>query len=372
MPLASLLDFRLKRTWGIFLPWGGRCFKSLARMGEEGLHMGNRGTAKHSKAARPRGDLVFAKPALTVEDLAVQLENRGLGVPDHERAVRYLKHLGHFRLSPYTIPFQRDRVNHLFRENTSFDDLLDLYVFDRSLRLLVMDALERIEVAVRAALTDHMATKYQNPWWYTDRAHFKDLRQHRRLLNEIRGNVETKLEARAEQKGPVDRSALEHYLVTYREPELPPSWLTVEMLTFGQLYHLIGNLKERRDRTAIARSIGLNERVLISWLETYRRVRNVCAHHGRLWNVGLGVYPAIPGDPGISWLKDKNALPEESRQRLYPVLVSLQAVLDTVSPHSSWPQRLHDLLVTRPEMNLRGMGVPADWMKDEFWARHLS
>ena len=65
--------------------------------------MGNRSTAKHGKPLRPRGNPVFTKPAMTVEDLAVQLENRGLDVPDHERGVRYLKHLRYFRLSPYTI-----------------------------------------------------------------------------------------------------------------------------------------------------------------------------------------------------------------------------------------------------------------------------
>ncbi|WP_461169606.1 Abi family protein [Arthrobacter sp. Z1-15] len=314
---------------------------------------------------------------MKVEDLAVQLENRGLVVPDHDRAVRYLRHLGYFRLSPYTIPFQSDRVQHLFREGTVFDDVLNLYVFDRALRLLVIDALERAEVAIRAALTDHMATVYQDPCWYIDPAHFKDLRKHNELLDIVRRQVEERLSRPPEQRGsdrkyPVDRSALEHYLVTYGEPELPPSWLIAEMLTIGQLNNLIRNLKRRSDKTAIAGGIGLNEPVLTSWLQTYVRVRNICAHHGRLWNVGLGVYPMIPGSPRISWLKGENALPLQSRQRLYPVLVSLQAVLDVVSPRSSWAQRLHDLLATRPPENLRGMGVPADWAENEFWARHLS
>lgn len=80
----------------------------------------------------------------------------------------------------------------------------------------------------------------------------------------------------------------------------------------------------------------------------------------------------IPEDPRISWLQGENALPRQSRQRLYPVLVSLQAVLDVVSPRSSWAQRLHDLLATRLPANLKGMGVPADWAENEFWARHLS
>ena len=105
-------------------------------------------------------------------------------------------------------------------------------------------------------------------------------------------------------------------------------------------------------------------------MQTYVRVRNICAHHGRLWNVGLGVYPAIPTSAAISWLQP-GALPERSRKRLYPVLVSLQSVLDTISPHSSWARRLNDLLTTRSQMNLAGMGVPADWTADPFWSRHL-
>lgn len=107
-------------------------------------------------------------------------------------------------------------------------------------------------------------------------------------------------------------------------------------------------------------------------MPTYVRVRNVCAHHGRLWNVGLGVYPAIPTTPSITWLSGSEAMPARSRKRLYPVLVSLQAVLETVSPRSNWANRLHELLSSRPPMNLRGMGIPEGWAEDEFWRRHLS
>ncbi|MGI8307077.1 hypothetical protein [Saccharopolyspora hattusasensis] len=96
-------------------------------------------------------------------------------------------------------------------------------------------------------------------------------------------------------------------------------------------------------------------------------MRNVCAHHGRLWNV----YPAIPSSPVISWLKGSDALPERSRKRLYPVLVSLQSVLDSVSPRSSWVRRLHDLVSVRPRMNRAGMGVLDGWADDAFWSRHL-
>jgi len=318
--------------------------------------------------------LTYDKPPLSLDELVGRLATRGLVIPDPDRARRYLRHIGYYRLSPYTIPFQQGRPDHLLRAGTAFDDVLDLYVFDRALRLLVMDALERVEVAVRAALTDHMSTTYADPHWYIDAAHFRDSSKHAQLLRIVRHTCEERLRGTpdAGEDSLVHRSALEHYLTTYGSPDLPPSWLMVETLTIGQLTSAYRNLGLRANRTAIARSIDLTTPVLESWMQTYVRVRNICAHHGRLWNVGLGVYPAIPSSPSVSWLENDHALPERSRKRLYPVLVSLQAVLDSVSPHSGWARRLHDLLRSRPRPNLDGMGVPEGWADDRFWSRHLA
>lgn len=326
-----------------------------------------------TRSPRPRGSRPYEKPPLSVDQLVDRLANRGLQIPDEDRAARYVRHIGYYRLSPYTIPFQDGEAEHQIRKGTSFDDVLDLYVFDRSLRLLVMDALERVEVAIRAALTDHMSTTYEDSHWYVIAAHFRDPSKHAEFLRIVRKTCEDRLRGTpdAGEDSLVHRSALEHYLTTYGSPELPPSWLMVETLTIGQLTSVYRNLSLRSDRTAVAASVGLTAPVLESWMQTYVRVRNVCAHHGRLWNVGLGVYPAIPTSPAISWLA-AGALPERSRKRLYPVLVSLQSVLDAISPHSSWPRRLQELLITRPRMNLAGMGVPADWAEDPFWSRHLS
>ncbi|WP_328715469.1 Abi family protein [Nocardia salmonicida] len=323
---------------------------------------------------RPRGSLDYDKPPLSPEDLVGRLADRGLGIPEEERARRYLRHIGYYRLSPYTIPFQQGQPDHVFRSGTSFDDVVDLYVFDRALRLLIMDALERVEVAVRAALTDHMSTTYDDSHWYTDARHFDKPPKHAGLLKIVRESCDERLRGTPDAglDALVHRSALEHYLTTYGSPELPPSWLMVEMLTIGQLCSVYKNLRLRSDRTAVATSISLTTTVLESWLQTYVRVRNICAHHGRLWNVGLGVYPAIPTTPTISWLEGAGALPERSRKRLYPVLVSLQSVLDSVSPRSSWARRLRELLSARPQMNLSGMGVPQGWAEDGFWSRHIA
>lgn len=320
---------------------------------------------------RPRGTLVYNKPPLSVVDLVGQLATRGLGIPDQDRAERYLRHIGYYRLSPYTIPFQTPGPGHAFRPGVEFDDILDLYVFDRSLRLLVLDALERVEVAVRAALTDHMANTYSDAHWYVDPTHFKNQNSHKNFLSKIEEASNKQLQGSAERVDPaVPRSALEHYLTTYATPALPPSWLMGETITIGQLCTVYRNLANKADRTAIAASVGLTAPVLESWLLTYVRVRNICAHHGRLWNVGLGVYPAIPKSSSISWVSAPISAP--STQRLYPVLVSLQSVLDTISPYSTWADRLNTLLQPRPQMNLDGAGIPVNWADDPFWSKHIS
>lgn len=330
-------------------------------------------TPRPSRTPRPRGEQTYDKPPLTLDGLVERLSERGLIIPEPERATRYLRHIGYYRLSPYSIPFQQGRPDHEFRPGTGFDDVLDLYVFDRTLRLLVMDALERIEVAVRAALTDHMSTAYADPHWYTDPRHFSNRGKHAGLLKIVRDTCRDRLRGTPDvDHDALDhRSALEHYLTTYSLPELPPSWLMVETLTIGQLAGTYRNLRRRADRTAVATSLGLTTPILQSWMRTYVRVRNICAHHGRLWNVGLGVYPAIPTSPTVSWLSSEDALPDRSRKRLYPVLVSLQSVLDTISPRSGWAARLHRTISPRPRMNLSGMGIPPDWADDDFWRRHL-
>ncbi len=317
--------------------------------------------------------MTYNKPPMTVDALIDQLMERGLSIDDTERARRYLRHIGYYRLSPYLIPFQQRGGSHIIRRGTTLDDVINLYVFDRDLRQIVMDALERVEIAVRASLSDYMSNTYTNPHWYLDVRHFANGDKHAGFLQLVEETCDEQLRSKPDpgQDNLEHRSALEHYLTKYASPELPPSWLMIETLTLGQLRGVYSNLKARHDKTEIAAVVGLTQPVLESWLQTYVRVRNICAHHGRLWNVGLGVYPAIPTSSKVRWLEVEGALPEASQKRLYPVLVSLQSILATVSPHSHWSHRLQRLVDSRPAMNLRGMGIPADWTSDPFWRRHL-
>jgi len=326
-----------------------------------------------SRVPRQRGVGVYDKPPLGHADLVARMQDRGLVIPDVGRAERYVRSIGYYRLSPYMIPFRRAGSDD-FRSGVGFDDVLDLYVFDRKLRLLVLDAVERVEVAVRSALTDHMAQAH-GAFWYADPTHFRDVRRHRDFVTTVHDDCARQLLAKPEQTDGalMHRSALEHYLMTYGTPELPPSWIVMERLTLGQVERLIGNLKRRADRTAIAKSLGINEPLLVSWMRTFVRVRNICAHHGRLWNAVLGVSPALPTSPSVTWLADPTAIAHSParRARLYPVLVALQSLLSTLSPGSSWAQRLKALIDEHPGVPLVAMGMPPGWSDDLFWARRI-
>lgn len=313
----------------------------------------------------------YTKPALAEADLLERWRQRGLHIQNEERATRYLRHLGYYRLSAYVRSFESDQRD-VLRAGTSFDDVLNLYIFDRKLRLHVLDALERVEVAVRAAISDRLS-RAAGPHWYEDPRQFARTGVQQRLLRDIDALVDGQLRRPRERAVGSDTfvSALEHYVTRYGSPSRPPTWVVFEELSLGSIRSIYGALGDKSAQADIAESLGLRAPVLRSWLQSYQRVRNICAHHGRLWNRGLGVYPAIPKSRSIRWLEDDDLFERNAwrRQRLYAVLVSLQTMLHTVAPGSMWAPRLNDLFLEHPAVPLSGMGVPTDWFTDPFWPR---
>lgn len=337
----------------------------------------------------------FNKPEKSNSELIAEWKKRKLLIPDEQRAQRYLDFISYYRLSAYSIPFQIS-ASHLFRANTSFDDILDLYIFDRELRLLVMDAIERIEVAVRTQICNVISlAKDQNnntfgAFWYLDGKHFlrkfphfrflanlekQLLEEKERLERDIQHISKRKQLSQAQQQALISNAKkenfLRHYLSQYDEPRLPPCWMMMEMLTWGELSHLYANLQSSALKKQIATNLGLNAEILESWLKAFNSIRNICAHHSRLWNRELGIAIKIPQSSQIKWL---STTPQRSQlnnvqfeRRIYSILVALQTVLYTVSPKSSWAKRLKALMDKHPKISLFNMGMPTMWHQDNFW-----
>lgn len=338
--------------------------------------------------------LTFSKPAINVDQQLEILKQRGLAIRQPERAKSLLEVISFFRLSIYMRPFQiPNNTDHLFKPNIEFKQIVDLYAFDRELRLLVIDAIERVEVAVRASLSNHMSCKYQNDakpnsgsHWYLNRQLFKASYDHQRLISELE---EKQAKEVSQLKRDIEKINRSHstdevkqqrilqrskenyprfYQKSYQTPALIPGWAMTEELTLGSLSHLYQGLVKDADRKAIAKRFNTPHEVLASWLHTLNFVRNCCAHHSRLWNRELAVQPKIPR--GELWqlperLTDSQVQPH---RRIYIVLLLLAHLMRQTSPDSQWHNRVKELITSHSGIPLFSMGFPENWQTHIFWS----
>lgn len=327
----------------------------------------------------------FKKPPLAVEEQLQLLKERGLTIRDDERAAALLEVVSLFRLSPYMRPFQHaGNPDHRFLEGATLADIVTLYRFDRELRNLVMDALERVEVAVRARIGNTMAIRYDDAHWYLQRTHFKRHFDHARLLDELKQKLEREREHFAKEVDRIGSSRAHeslkrqrierrmrdnysrYYSQTYDPPELPPSWAVLEELSLGVISRLYQGIARDADRKQIARRFNLPQEVLGSWLHTFTFVRNCCAHHARLWNRELAIPPRLPESSDWHWPQTSPHQPHPER-RLFVVLLMLAHLMRHISPDSGWKERLEQLLEKYPSVPLAGMGFIENWNAHPVW-----
>ena len=273
---------------------------------------------------------------------------------DSASAAHHLEHIGYYRLSGYALPFQKggngpDRHN--FKPGTTFEGILERYIFDRKLRLVVMDAIERIEIAIRAALSNSIATRH-GPHWYQTPALFSPWFDHAKFLDGIK-----------EQIGHEPRNSnrrdvyIEHYYSKYDDPDMPPCWMVFESISFGTISLAYKHLVPSEFKP-ICGAFGLSHNVLVSWLHSISYVRNICAHHARLWNRECRIKPIAAN----AYKADLTP-----NDRVYAQLIVMQILLRKIAPGNHWAQRLMDLLEEHPAIPLRSMGFPPDWKSRPIW-----
>lgn len=297
----------------------------------------------------------FAKPALSVEDQIRVLEERGLAVGDAARAKTYLGFIGYYRLSGYYRYYADydDPDLKRFRAGTSFEDVLALYIFDRKLRGLISDALERIEVAAKATMSN-AANLASGPNWMCEPDNF-DRGRHAEIMGIVR-------EAISPNGDTHKHVFLKHFFGKYSDAH-PPAWMVMEALSFGA-FSKVYKCAKGIHRIPVADAFGTQHDVLESWLHTLVFVRNLCAHHSRLWNRTLTIRPKIPRRYRGEW-------PEESQKKLYMVCCIIHHMLSILADDTGWASRLKELISQRPGVPLSAMGFPEEWDQAPFWTSAL-
>ena len=297
----------------------------------------------------------YNKPPLSVEQQADLLLERGLTCPDRLRLERYLSRIGYYRLSVYWLPFEQlsddpTARNHNFQPDTNFDQILSLYIFDRKLRLVVLDALERIEVAVRIAYAREMSLAY-GAHAHLNAQLFKDQTQYRDGLMKVESELRRS-----------HKTFVRHYQQKYNDPPIPPIWAVVETMSFGNLSRWLKNTADTEVKKRIMKSLGMpNINVLEQVLHTLTPMRNDCAHHSRLWNRRYTMAP-----PTISRIGSR-LVSNPRKHYLFNYLVIIEFLLANINPGSQWKVRLVNLLSTLHPPQLRAMGFPDDWREREPW-----
>lgn len=297
----------------------------------------------------------YEKPFKSFEEQADLLIARGMQA-DRAVLIQCLQDVGYYRLSGYWHIFKQEDGD--FLAGTTFERVWDIYVFDRQFKLVVFDAIEHVEIYLRTQLAYNLS-QAGGPFGYAEAANLPNLdpEAYDKLMDRCRAALRRSREPFAL-----------HFRQAYGDAhELPPYWMLVNLLDFGMALTLYRGAPDSI-RKQISRTFHIEPRVMDSWLVTLNTTRNICAHHGRLWNRTLGTRPTIPrakNDP--RWHEPFEVRPDKT----FAVLTILSHLLEVAAPGTVWRTRLFGLLGTRSAQDLRCMGFEDGWQECPLWSKWL-
>lgn len=295
----------------------------------------------------------YQKHALTIDEQIIKLKNRGLKFEDDEKAKNYLSNISYYRLRAYTYPFQdNSNPNHPFIVDISFEKIIDIYVFDRRLRMLIFNAIEKIEIAFRTKIIYKFSLK-DGSHWFENPSNYKDIEIFSQNISKLKKEVDRSTE-----------TFIKHYRRNYNNPITPPAWMSLEVVSIGLLSKIFKDIKTCNEKKEIAKDFGLPKiRFLENWLQSLTQLRNLCAHHSRIWNRRFINSTLIPHNTTFQFLSNVNIHNNE----LYIQLSLIIYLLRIISPGSDFVINIKNLISEFNIINTREMGFPDNWLEEEIW-----
>ena len=301
------------------------------------------------------------------------LQERGLIVENRKSALDYLERVGYYRLSGYWYPFRvydnaksEEMGKHIrldtFVEGSRFEDVVKLYIFDKKLRLLAIDALERIEMAVRVDIAHLLGEKSPLAHKEASCLHGNFTKKKiKRGFNAGKTEHQVWLQKYESQ---LNRSHKEdfvrHHLKSYGDL---PIWTAIEVWDFGMLSKLYAGM-QHADMEIISKKYGAKDgKQFAQWLRSLNFIRNVSAHHSRLWNINIVENSSTP----IGWSSKLN------NKKPFFYFCLMQQFLTVICPNSKWKERLKETLYTSfpivktNAISLSDFGIIDDWKGWDLW-----
>ena len=281
----------------------------------------------------------FAKPPTTFQEQVNLLKSRGLIINDSEKALQNISRINYYRLSSYYVPFQINR--NLFKPETSIEKIFRLYGFDKKIRSLIFGALEITEVTLRTKIAYYFSHKY-GPFAYSDPQYFSRGFKHYDWYTKLEESIQISRE-----------DFIKDFFKEYDEEKNLPLWIAIEIMSFGQLSFLFRGL-ERTDSNNISKDcFGIDEKILSSWIHTLVYIRNLCAHHSRIWNRTLAIKPKVPNKLA-EWKGISNS-------KIFCLFLIFKKLIIIPGEWENFKNNLLQLLEEHSDIDLKRMGFPDDW-----------
>ncbi len=286
----------------------------------------------------------YIKPVLSVAEQITLLKERGITFSDEESSAQFLTYHNYYYVSGYIYYFEKksDVRTHCLKTQIDFSDVISIIRYDQQLRELFFGAVQTIEFALRSSIARNLADM-KTTFCLEDCSIFKSAYLHNILMD----NIQKALHDR--KKEPF----LTHYSSVYEE-EIPPVWITIELLTFGAVSRLYANLKTPYQKQ-IADELQTDHIVLVSWLKAVTELRNTCAHHSRLWNKVFVNAPKIrKADKGFP-------LNENGNYRIGAFIPMAMHLLNVIGERSDWEELLLGWIEQNRIICLSDMGLERVW-----------
>jgi abortive infection bacteriophage resistance protein len=284
-------------------------------------------------------------------------KSRGLIVNNEPFALHCLAHHNYYRLSAYRFPFTVQGDPDSFLPDTTFEQIWQLYDFDRGLRKLIIEACKRVEISVRSRWAYEIGHQL-GPQAYEDACNFPKFKGHAKTMQKL-----------DEEMSRSHELFVQHYQQKYNTTR-PEVWVAIEVASFGTISKLLKHTAPPRLRQDIADTYRLDEKTLCSLFHHLSILRNTAAHHSRIWNRKFTFLLQLPKKKPAGLYPNFHESPSDHGTRtrkLYNSLVLLIHCLQIIEPRGDWPQRLITHLKTLPTNLIPDMGFPTDWQTRPIW-----
>ena len=292
----------------------------------------------------------FTKPPLSFNDQADLLLKRGL-IANKKDLIDILKKVNYYHLSGYLYPY-RIKINDNFMKGTTLDEILYIMDFGSELRLLVFHVISILERWIRTDLVYNFSIYFNDAFAYTKYSSYPKQPQYKvdEFLKFIEGEMNYSKEV-----------FVQHYKAKYSQENYLPAWMAAEIMSMGTMNRFY-QLMDKNLKSLTVRVFNVHEVVFHSWLNSIRNVRNICAHHNRLWNRNLSIIPKIPKNSS-AWSQYNG----RNDKKLFLLLSIINYMLKQVNCHTTLKDDMDTLFVKYRNIKNIKMDFPQNWENYNFW-----